>query len=219
MKKILILIALLGSALFSYAQGPWGVRAAFDINIPGRVGGFADIPGVDSKVLGEVYRMGYGGTIGVVYDHWLSDIFFLQPGLSLFYDTYSYKNLIIGEDVDKQENDPSLYKLGIRGPIVIGYSYSLVDVLPMRVYTGPELNYAFAGDIRFKNRDLVGDDWHLFGKNGEQRRFDIAWKIGLAAEFDIATVGVEAAIGVTDLYPGKLSFRDNRISVSVTRFF
>ncbi len=104
-------------------------------------------------------------------------------------------------------------------PVVIGYSYSLVDVLPMRVYTGPEFNYAFAGDIRFKDRDLVGDDWHLFGKNGDQRRFDMAWKIGLGAEFDIAIVGVEAAIGVTDLFPGKPSFRDNRVSVSVTHFF
>lgn len=218
MKKILILVALLVSALFSYAQGSWGVRAAFDINIPSNVGGIPDIPGVDNKVLKEMYRQGYGGTIGVVYDHWLSNSIFLQPGLSLFYDTYSYKNLIIGED-SKQEKDPSLYKLGIRVPIVIGYSYNLVDVLPMRVYTGPEFNYAFAGDIRFENRDLVGDDWHLFGKNGEQRRFDIAWKLGLAAELDIATVAVEAAIGVTDLFPGSFSLRDNRVSISVTRFF
>ena len=218
MKKILILIALLGSALFSYAQGPWGVRAAFDINIPGRVGGIADTEA--GNLLKERYRQGYGGTIGVVYDHWLSGSIFLQPGLSLFYDSYSYKDLIIMEDgKGKEEKDPSLYKLGVRIPVVVGYSYSLVDVLPMRVYTGPEFNYAFAGDIRFKNRDLVGDDWHLFGKNGDQRRFDIAWKIGLAAELDIAIVGVEAAIGVTALFPGNLSFRDNRVSVSVTRFF
>lgn len=219
MKKSLIILSLVISALHVFAQDSnWGLRAAFDINIPGKIGGIADTDA--GKLLRERYRQGYGGTIGVVYDCWLSGSVFLQPGVSLFYDSYSYKDFIImEEEFGNGEKDPSLYKLGVRVPVVIGYSYDFVDILPMRVYTGPEFSYAFAGDIRFKNRDLVGDDWHLFGKNGEQRRFDIAWKIGLAADFDIATVAIEAAIGVTDLLPGKLSFRDNRVSIAVTHFF
>ncbi len=70
MKKILILIALLVSALSSYAQGSWGIRAAFDINIPGNVGGIPNIPGVDNKIFKEMYRRvmaaqsGWSTTIG-----------------------------------------------------------------------------------------------------------------------------------------------------------
>ena len=218
MKKSLIILSLIISVLPVFAQDSgWGLRAAFDINIPGKIGGIADTEA--GNLLKERYRQGYGGTIGVVYDHWINGSIFLEPGVSLFYDSYSYKDLIIMEDeAGKGEKDPSLYKLGVRVPVVVGYSYDLMDALPMRVYTGPELSYAFAGDIRFKNRDLVGD-WHLFGKNGEQRRFDVAWKLGLGADFDLATVSVEATLGLTDLCPGKLSFRENRVSVVVTHFF
>ncbi len=215
MKKSLIILSLILSALHVSAQDSnWGVRAAFDINIPGKVGGLADTEA--GKYLSERYRQGFGGTIGVVYDYWISGSAYLEPGLSLFYDSYSYKDLII---MDNGETDPSLYKLGARVPVVIGYSYELLDALPLRTYTGLEFSYAFAGDIRFKDRNLIGDEWHLFGKDGEQRRFDMAWKFGFAAEFDIATVAVEAAIGITDLMPGKLSYRDNRVSIAVTHYF
>lgn len=219
MKKFLTILTILLSAVSSFAQDPtWGIRAAFDINIPGKIGGIADTAA--GNLLRERYRQGYGGTIGVVYDHWMSSSIFLQPGLSLFYDTYSYKDLIIMDDITGNgEKDPSLYKLGVRVPVVIGYSYNFVDVLPMSVYTGPELSYAFAGDIRFKNRNVLADDWHLFGKDGEQRRLDIAWKLGLSADFDLATISVEAALGLTDLCPGKLSFRDNRVTFAITHFF
>ena len=217
MKKLLTAITLLAAATGAAAQD-WGLRAAFDINIPSKIGGrLEDSPDLD------MYRTGYGGTIGVVYDHWLSSSIFLQPGLSLFYDTYSYKDLLLtGASGQMLEENPSLYKLGFRVPVVIGYSYYLTESLPMRVYTGPEFSYAFAGDIRFKHRSPEYDDIHLFGKEsgkGEQRRFDAAWKLGLAADFDLAIVGVEVAVGMTDLYSGHLTFRENRVSVSVSRFF
>ena len=32
------------------------------------------------------------------------------------------------------EENPSLYKLGFRVPVVIGYSYYIKESLPMRVY-------------------------------------------------------------------------------------
>lgn len=213
MKKILIIIALAISAFSANAQGyrSWGIRAAFDINIPGKLGGRLNGEKLD------MFRTGYGGTIGAVYSHWFSDVVFLEPGLSLFYDTYSYKDLII-EGETKRESDPSLYKLGVRIPLVIGYSYYLFDSMPMRVYTGPELSYAFAGQIRIKDKSLI-DNTNLFGKEGFMNPFDCAWKIGVGFDTDFATVSVEAAIGICDVYKDFLKLRENRVSVSVTHYF
>ena len=115
---------------------------------------------------------------------------------------------------------PSLYKLGLRLPLVIGYSYYLVDSFPMRVFTGPELSYAFAGKVNVKDKalqDLIETD--LFGKNGFMKPLDCAWKIGLGIDFDLATVCVEAALGLTDVYKGPFTLRENRVTISLTHYF
>lgn len=217
MKKILVILALAIYAFSADAQGnsSWGLKAAFDINIPSKLGGRLNGEKLD------MFRTGYGGTIGAVYSHWFSDAVFLEPGLSLFYDTYSYKDLII-EGQNKRDSDPSLYKLGVRIPLVIGYSYYLLDSMPMRVYTGPEFSYAFAGQIRLKDKSIKDDfdfSTDLFGKDGFMNPFDCAWKIGVGFDTDFATVSVEAAIGISDVYKDFLKLRENRVSVSVTHYF
>ncbi|MDE7418657.1 MAG: PorT family protein [Muribaculaceae bacterium] len=216
MKKILVIIAFVATAFSVFAQGynSWGIRAAFDINMPGKVG----LGGNDGKL--DDFRMGYGGSIGAAYSYWLSDSFFFEPALSLFYDSYSYNdNIVIGESMEVSKG-PSLYKLGLRLPLVIGYSYYLVDSFPMRVFTGPELSYAFAGKVNVKDKalqDLIETD--LFGKNGFMKPLDCAWKIGLGIDFDLATVCVEAALGLTDVYKGPFTLRENRVTISLTHYF
>ncbi|MDE5997595.1 MAG: hypothetical protein K2G77_05205 [Muribaculaceae bacterium] len=220
MKKLLVIIALIFSSFSLYAQGGdnhWGIQASFDINIPSKIGGRLNGEKLD------LFRMGYGGSVGAVYSHWFNDVIFLEPGVSLFYDTYSYRDMIIEDGMtNKSEIDPSLYKLCVRVPLVVGYSYYLLDSLPMRVYTGPELSYSFAGQIRIKNKSLISDsdfNTDLFGKNGFMNPFVFDWKIGLGFDTDFATVCVEAAIGISDVYKDYLKLRENRVSVSVTHYF
>ncbi len=218
MKRTIVIIALLFSIFSAYAQSgsnSWGIKAAFDINIPSKLGG---------RINGEkldLFRIGYGGTIGAVYSHWFNDAIYIEPGASLFYDSYSYKDLIIiNETGFEAEKDPSLYKLGVRIPLVVGYSYYLLDTLPMRFYTGPEVSYSFAGQVRIKNKSLAGDiSTDVFGKNGFMHPFDCAWKIGLGVDTEFATICFEAAIGLTDIYKDNLTLRDNRVAISLTRYF
>ncbi len=212
MKKILIALVTLISAVSSFAQGDngWGIRAAFDINIPSKLS-------IDRTKVDE-FRTGYGVTFGAVYSHWLNGSVFLEPGLSLFYDSYSFQDIQV--DVHKVAKGPSLYKLGARIPLVIGYTYYLVDSFPMRVYTGPELSCAFAGKVNVKDKALEGIiDTDPFGKNGIMNRVDCAWKIGLGVDFDIASICVEAAMGMTDIYKGPMKCRDNRVAISLTHYF
>ena len=191
----------------------WGIKAAFDVNIPGKWHGDAGSV--------SMFRHGFGATFGAVYNIYLGKSFYIEPGASLFYDSYSYKNLVISGDAGNIiEEDPSLYKLGIRIPVVVGYSFSISDNFAMLVYTGPELSYAFTGDIKIKDSELQhSSDISLFGEYGTQRRVDCAWKVGVGFPVNQWLVSIEAAIGMTDLLKSGMSFRENRCSVALTRYF
>ena len=147
-----VTLILLTGALSAFAQDAssqralWGIKAAVDLNIPGKWRGDAGSA--------DMYRSGFGGTLGAVCNIDLAKRFYLEPGISLFYDTYSYKDLIIsGEPGYVSESDPSLYKLGLRVPVVVGYDVPLSNDCSFTVYTGPEVSYAFAGEINFKDKN------------------------------------------------------------------
>lgn len=222
MKRFLTMLTMALSLIGAYADNQqdedentrpmWGVKASLDINIPG------DMHGDAGNI--EMFRQGFGGAIGGVCNIFLGNNFYLEPGLALFYDTYSYKGLVIGGENDEIETDPSLYKIGIRIPVVAGYSFRIFDRLGMSVYTGPEFSYAFAGEIRIKNKHLTeGANLSLFGRDGTQRRPDCAWKIGVGFPMEAWFVSVDAAIGITNLSKNGMTFRENRCSVSLTRYF
>ncbi|MDE6279787.1 MAG: PorT family protein [Paramuribaculum sp.] len=185
----------------------FGIKAAFDVNIPGDWH-------IDSGSV-EMYRQGKGFTLGGVYNVYLGKGFYVEPGVSFFYDAYSYLDLKIS---DKEIETPSLYKTGLRIPVVVGYSFNLSESFSMRVYTGPELSWAMGGKIKVKNSDLVGDfPDSLFGNS--QRRVDCAWKIGVGVPYNGFLISVDGAIGVTDLMKNPdLSFRENRVTIGLTYY-
>lgn len=218
MKKLAILFFLFLNALFVNAQiieqgehnPTWGVRATFDVNMPGHV----RISTFDDKM----FRTGTGGAVGAVCNIYLGHKFYLEPAVSLFYDTYSYNNFI-AEESGYQESDPTVYKVGLRVPIVAGYSIRVADRLSIAPFTGPELSYAFAGDVRL-NKDKLGLEGNLlFGNFGFQRRIDCGWKIGVAFFSGMWSFNIDATIGMTNLMTNGTTFRENRCSVNVTRYF
>lgn len=193
----------------------WGVRAAFDINIPGRWHGDAGSV--------KMYRSGCGFSAGAVCNIWLGRNFYLEPGLTFFYDTYSMDDVhfMVGSGSDPYISDPSLYKAGLRVPLMVGYSFPLSERLSVSVFTGPELSYAFAGKIRLSDseREQLGDDFPtgLFGDF--QRRMDCAWKFGVGVPLGLWLVSAEGSVGMTDLLKGGMSFRENRLCLALTRYF
>lgn len=213
MKRItLSLLLLLLALLPSYADGLWGVKASFDINVPSKwkVG--------DTSF--KMYKSGLGFSVGGVYSHYFTEGFFLEPSLSIFYDTYSSDFSIMAEE-GADAVDPRIYKVGLRLPAVVGYTFDITDDFAISVFTGPEFNYAFAGGYQIKDKHLkeeIGDT--LFGKNdGQQRRVSCAWKGGIGFPFGDWRFDFEAAVGVTDLVKGPASCRENRVSLSLLRYF
>lgn len=75
MKKILLFVCAMFSGIYANAQiiengernPTWGVRAAFDVNLPGKV---------HSNVINDkMFRTGTGGTIGAVCNIYLGHKF------------------------------------------------------------------------------------------------------------------------------------------------
>lgn len=188
----------------------FGLRAAFDINIPG------DWHNSAGSI--KMYRQGYGLTLGGVCNLYLGRGFYLEPGVSLFYDSYSYDDIEFMADSGPLRADPSLHKFGLRVPVVAGYSFDVSDKFSMSVYTGPELSWAISGRIKVKNKESIGDiPDSLFGDF--HRRVDCAWKVGLGVPYNSFFIGIDAAIGMTDLLKNpNISFRENRVSVSLTYY-
>lgn len=189
----------------------WGIRAAFDVNLPGKV---------KSNIIDDrMFRNGTGGTVGAVCNIFVGKNFFIEPGVSLFYDTYSYKGLTISAN-DYEESDPAVYKVGIRMPVVVGYSIPLTSQFSIAPFTGPEMSYSFAGAIKVHDKQkLELDDTSIFGKYGNQRRFECGWKIGVAFFSGMWSFNIDGTIGMTNLMTNGTKFRENRGSVSITRYF
>ncbi|MDE6332799.1 MAG: PorT family protein [Muribaculaceae bacterium] len=210
-----LVIAGLSTLSAQTDTGPmWGIRAAFDVNIPGK---WHFSNGGHSV---KMYKQGYGGSLGAMCNLYLGKGFFLEPGASVFYDSYSYDNLTILNSTDSSDGifDPTIYKVGLRVPLVVGYTFGS-DKFSMSVYTGPEASVAFTGKVRVDDiPDTFEFDNNIFGPDG-QSRFDLAWKIGMSVPFDAWTISIDGAIGITDLYRTGVIFRENRVSVGLTRYF
>jgi len=188
----------------------WGIRVNIDINVPGHY----HYEGESVKM----FRNGAGFSVGAVYTLPVGGIFFFQPGAGLFYDTYSYDDLLVIDDPGSgmTTENPAVYKAGLRIPLMFGYNFDLWEKAAVSIYTGPEVDYAFAGKVRLNKKydwgETISED--IFGPYGH-RRFDLAWKAGIGIPMNHWFVGLEATFGMLDMLRTGMSFHEKRVSVSL----
>ena len=199
---------------FNDSRVMWGIRGAVDINLPSKWHA--------KDVSYDMFKQGLGGNLGAVCNIYLAHDFYLEPGLSVFYDTYSYDEFVVEADASINFNS-RIHKLGFRLPIVMGYAFDVLDIFSMNVYTGPELSYVFSGGLDDKYKGVLSDEdyqtFQPFGKYGLHRRVDCAWKIGIGIPTEYATINIEAALGLTDICKGDISFTENRLAIGLTHYF
>ncbi|MCM1349337.1 MAG: PorT family protein [Firmicutes bacterium] len=189
----------------------FGLKAGIDVDIPGKWHN----PSGSIKM----YRPGFGFNLGGVCNVYLGKGFYLEPGVSLYYDTYSTDNFsVTGPNGEIYESDPRVWKMGARVPVVVGYVLDIGERFSMSIFTGPEVNYSFAGDYSIKNKEAMEmEEMDLFAG---QRRLDCAWKVGVGFPVGSMMVSAEVAIGLTDLMKNPdLSFRENRATLGLTYYF
>lgn len=193
------------------SQVMWGLRAALDINLPGKW--------KTNHESAKMFKPGAGVTVGGVCNIGLGNGFYLEPGVSLYYDAYSFDSIIIGsEDYSGQKTtSPRQDKAGFRIPVVLGYTIDVSERIGICFYTGPEFSYAFYGKQHFDNEIL---DEIFTGSPFEMlHRADCAWKIGVGFPFDSFMLAFDGAIGLTDLAKNSVKFHENRLSISLAYYF
>ncbi|MBP3535894.1 MAG: PorT family protein [Muribaculaceae bacterium] len=220
MKRRVIIISLLLAtltALSGMAQSAmnrpvmWGLKASLQAELPDKWRN--DVHAV------KMYDTGFGFTLGGVCNIWLGSDFYFEPGVSFFYEGYSYDEVyVMAPDNGVVEKSPSLYKVGLRVPLQFGYSLGINDRVGCTFFTGPQLGYALGGKVQ--SRPEYGSDFStdLFGMHC-QRRFDLAWKVGVGVLIDRFMVSVEGDLGITDQLKGDMTFRENRVGVGLTYYF
>lgn len=219
-RYLLVLATALTAAMTLSATGRtdsdtrpmWGVKAELDLNLPGKWHG--------SGSAVKMYHHGFGFTAGAVCNLYLGSGFYFEPGVSFFYDSYGYDDLLITDNSGEVvETDPSQYKVGLRVPLVVGYTFNITDQWTMSVFTGPELNYAFGGEIKIKHPEVLGDDFPLSPFTDYQRRVDCAWRIGVGVPYESFLISVQTSLGMTNLLKNGMRFHENRLTASLTYYF
>ena len=189
----------------------WGVRVNLDVSAPGAWKN--DL--FSMKMFNSRIGFSAGGYMQLPV---VANLYF-EPGVSLFYDTYS-NDIGIGED-NGTVKDVRAHtdKFGVRMPLDLGYRFDIWENASLFVRTGPQLTYGFTMKTHLPSEDSLedfSDGW--YGKDGLLNRFDILWDIAAGIEFGRINVGVEYNLGLLNIARNKehgLDYKENYFRVGV----
>lgn len=199
----------------TYKTVIWGIK--------GNIG--AELPHANWIKDGDKTRMfnsGFGASIGGLANIFLGNNFYFEPELALYYEGYSYNNVLqVAPNSPSVNAGPNVYKLGFRVPLVFGYYINITDTWGLDVFTGPQFSYAFYGTNKTENKE-VKDDYdlmHLFKGEYAQRRWDVGWKVGIGFPVSDFLISIEGDLGITNLLKQRGVLRENRVSLGITYYF
>ena len=219
MKNLLTTIALSALALSANAQDKifnnpdneayWGVRVAGEITCPGDItyGGI----GLDA------FKNGGGIEFGAIYNVPVVANFYVEPGLKLYYNTYSANQSFMGDSYDDDMfDDVSMRKFGMRIPVMAGYHFDFTDNVKVSVFTGPELEVGFSAKEHVKAGSYSVSE-SVYGENGDLNRVDLSWGVGAGVTYRKLYIGVSGTVGMLNMLNdgGGMKFHENRASITL----
>ncbi len=181
----------------------WGLRVGADITCPGKMS--AD------KVSVSTFKNGIGVELGGIYNIPVVANFYVEPGVKLFYDTYSLNN----EMLDALDlTGSSFRKFGMRIPVMAGYHFDFTEDIKVSVFTGPELEIGFWGREHYKDgRDKASTN--LYGDDG-LKRVNVLWGIGAGVSYQRYYLGINGGIGMVNMIgDSDAKFHENRVTISL----
>lgn len=185
-----------------------GVRVGADITCPGNVK--VNNIGID------LYKNGGGIEFGAVYNLPVVANFYVEPGLKLYYDTYSADVEFVDEMIsDISINSFNIRKFGFRIPVMAGYHFDFTDDIKAYVFTGPELEVGLSAKEHIRS-GKVSESVSIYGEDGSMKRVNCLWNIGAGISYQHFYFGVNGAIGMVNMYkdtPAK--FHENRVTFSL----
>lgn len=187
----------------------WGLRLGGDITCPG------DVSAENVDV--SVFKNGGGFEIGGIYNYPLVANLYIEPGLKLYYDTYSMKDEFMGafDDEEVSLSGLSFRKFGMRIPVNFGYHFDFTDDVKVSVFTGPELEIGFTAKAHLKG-DGIDLSESIYGDDGGMNRVNLLWGIGAGVSYQHFYFGVNGGIGMLNmLSDSDAKFHENRVTFSV----
>lgn len=210
MKKYLFAIAAMGAALTASAQSDifdnpdnhdyFGARISLDVS--STAGG------------NDTYSNGAGFNIGAIYNIPLYKNLYLEPGLSIFYDTFG-EDVIVNDPAGIQAPytiDGSIRNFGFRIPLVAGYHFDFTDDVQISFFTGPQFNLSLTA-----KEHINGDSESIFGDGGF-KHVDLQWALGVGATWQKYYVAISGGIGMTKVRDHKVTFFDPDIHTDVITY-
>lgn len=183
-----------------------------------RVGGEVTCPGMISvyNVGISVFKNGGGVEFGGIYNLPVFANFYIEPGLKLYYNTYSLKDEFVEALKDDIIfNSVSLKKFGMRIPVMAGYHFDFTNDIKASVFTGPELEIGFSAK-EYVNGYNIEMSENLYGEDGGMNRVNLLWCIGAGISYQHFYFGVNGGIGMLNmLSDSDAKFHENRVTFSV----
>lgn len=183
-----------------------------------RVGGEAICPGkiTHENVGVSAYKNGGGVEFGAIYNIPVVANFYVEPGLKLYYNTYSMKKDILDDMADNVGVDSfSIRKFGMRVPVMLGYHFDFTEDINVSVFTGPELEVGLSGKAHVKAFGENGSE-SIYGDEGEYNRFDLVWGVGAGITYSHYYFGVSGGIGMLNMYnTSAVKFHENRVTFTL----
>lgn len=216
MNKYLISLVLVFTAITSFAQSSifnnpdnkayFGIRVGADITCPGNIS--AQSIGINA------FNNGAGIEFGGIYNVPVVANFYIEPGLKLYYDTYSYKDEFV-DAIESSLTGASMRKFGMRIPVMAGYHFDFTEDVKVSVFTGPELEIGFTAKEHLKGGSIEVSE-SVYGSDGGMNRVNLLWGIGAGISIKHFYIGVNGGIGMLNMFNDSgMSFHENRVTIGL----
>lgn len=222
MKKFLVTLLAFAGVMSAFAQGRifnnpdnkayFGLRGTLDVSAPGdfSVSDYEDNLSISRKVFGA----GAGFSVGGVYNVPVVANFYIEPGLSIYYNTMSIKSDAIDDILDDIHEEGgrlvcrSVRRSGMRIPVMFGYHFDFTKDFNVAVYTGPVLNVGFSMDYYLKAKvggveiKETGSMYkaELPDEDDRFNRCNLDWRIGVGVNYKNFFGGLSGDLGMTNAY-------------------
>lgn len=193
----------------------FGIRVAGEVTCPGSMS--------DGPISMGVFNNGGGVEFGGIYNIPVVANFYVEPGLKLFYNTYSvkkewvdvYDDILQYSGVAGSVNGISERKFGMRIPVMAGYHFDFTDELRLHVFTGPELEVGFSAQEHISGKGINGST-NVYGDGGSMNRVDALWGMGVGLAYNHFYFGVSGSLGMCNMTKDSdVEYHENRVSFSI----
>lgn len=219
MKKYIVAVCMMvlavvsANAQTSVVNNPnnkayFGLRIGADITCPGNI---------SSQGIGlDIFNTGGGVEFGGIYNIPLVANLYIEPGLKLYYDSYSMNDKFVEAMTDDPRISMSFNKFGMRIPVMIGYHFDVTDNVKLSLFTGPEFEIGFTANMKATGYGKSMSE-SLYSDDGGMRRGNIIWGIGAGMSIRHFYFGINGGIGMLNMISDSdgESFHENRVTISV----